>query len=252
MEPHSPEDAKAAAGPPKRYILVVTSGSDDLFSISMQLQRFAYQVCTAQTAEQALNIISVALPALVIADLVLPDMSGLDMLRKVKGDVRTLPIIMLLPGADAHVEKRSVEIGGGIPCLTKPVSTEDLYRMVQSLLEATPRTYLRIPTALPVTVNRILLDTAQGDFAVNISENGLFVRMQRPPRKHEQVSLELNINDVPIRAEGMVMHSRRAGEGAFREPGMAVRFIDIAPESREVIRKYIHDEVTRGIVAESE
>jgi CheY-like chemotaxis protein len=248
-----PSDAaKAASGPPKRYILVVTAGSDDLFRISMQLQRFAYQVCTAQTAGQALNFITVALPALVITDLVLPDMSGLDMLRKVKGDVRTLPIILLLPDEDTHVEKRSIEIGGGVPCLTKPVQTEELYRMVQALLEATPRSYLRIPTTLPVTVNKVLLDAALGEQVMNISENGLFVRMQKPPRRNEQVTVELNLNNDPIKAEAIVMHSRRAGEGPFREPGMAVRFTEIAPECREAIRKFIHDEVTRGIVAESE
>jgi len=244
--------AKAAVGPPKRYILVVTSGSDDLFSISMQLQRFAYPVCTAQTAAQALGIIHVALPALVVVDLELPDMSGLDMLRKVKGDVRTLPVILLLSGEDSRVEKRSVEIGGGVPCLTKPVRTEDLYRVVQSVLEATPRSHLRIPAALPVMVNKILLDAVQGEHVMNISENGLFVRMQKPPRKHEQVTVELNISGAPVRAEAMVMHSRRAGEGAFREPGMAVRFTAIAPECREVIRRFIHDEVTRGIEAEQE
>jgi DNA-binding response OmpR family regulator len=252
LERQPGDAAKAAAGPPKRYILVVTAGSDDLFSISMQLQRFAYPVCTAQTAEQALNIIHVALPALVVVDLVLPDMSGLDMLRKVKGDVRTLPIILLLPHEDSHVEKRSVEIGGGVPCLTKPVRTEELYRAVQSLLEATPRSHLRIPTTLPVTVNKVLLDAAQGEHVMNISENGLFVRMQKPPRRNEQVTVELNINTIPIRAEAIVMHSRRAGEGPFREPGMAVRFTEIAPECREAIRGFIHDEVTRGIVAESD
>jgi hypothetical protein len=33
---------------------------------------------------------------------------------------------------------------------------------------------------------------------------------------------------------------------------MSVRFTVIAPETREIIRKFIHDEVTRGIPAESE
>lgn len=241
-----------AAGRSKRYILVITAGSDDLFSISMQLQRFQYPVCTAQTGEQALKIVAVALPALVITDLALPDMSGLDILRKVKGDVRTLPLILLLPGADSHVEKRSIEIGGGVPCLTKPVRTEELYRLVQSLLEATPRTYLRIPTMLPVTVNKVLLDAAQGEYMMNLSENGMFVRMQKPPRRHDQVTVEWRLTGSTVRAEAVVMHSRRAGEGAFREPGMALRFTSVAPADREIIRRFIRDEVTRGIAAESE
>src|SRR5512139_1531406 len=145
MDEITSETLMDISGKAGRYVLVVTASTDDLFSISMLLQRFAYPVCTAQTAKQALDIIAVAHPALVITDLVLPDMSGLEMLRNVKGDVRTLPILLLLPGPDAHVEKRPVEIGGSVPCLTKPVHTEVLYRAVQAVLEATPRTYLRIP-----------------------------------------------------------------------------------------------------------
>jgi len=246
------ETLKGVAGKPRRYILVVTASTDDLFSISMLLQRFAYPVCTAQTARQALDIIAVALPALVITDLVLPDMSGLEMLRNVKGDVRTLPILLLLPGDDAYVEERMVEIGGSVPCLTKPVRTEELYRAVQAVVEATPRAHLRIPTTLPVFVNKILLDAARGEYIMNLSENGMFVRMLKPLRRNDRVSLEMNINGSLVKVEALVLVSRRLGEGPFRDPGMAVRFTSIASEDREVIRRFIHDEVTRGIPAESE
>jgi len=252
MEKINGETLKGIAGKPRRYILVVTASSDDLFSISMLLQRFAYPVCTAQTAKQALDIIEVALPALVITDLVLPDMSGLEMLRNMKGDVRTLPILLLLPGANEHVEKRMVEIGGSVPCLAKPVHTEDLFRAVQAVIETTPRAHLRIATALPVSVNNIQLDAAKGEYIMNISENGVFVRMLKPLRRDDRVSIETNISDSAMKIDAVVLHSRRAGEGPFRDPGMAVKFTAIAPEDREVIRKFIHNEVTRGIPAESE
>jgi DNA-binding response OmpR family regulator len=252
MEQEIGETLKSVAGKARRYILVVTANADDLFNISMLLQRFTYQVCTAQTARQALDIIAVAPPALVITDLVLPDMSGLEMLRNVKGDVRTLPILLLLPGDDAQVEKRMVEIGGSVPCLKKPIHIEELYRAVQTVIEATPRAHLRIPTTLPVSVNKLLLDTSRGEYIMNLSENGMFVRMLNPLRRHDTVSLEMNINGSPVNVEALVVVSRRSGEGPFRDPGMAVKFIDITPEDREVIRKFIHDEVTRGIPAESE
>jgi len=252
MEKTNGETLKGIAGKPRRYILVVTASSDDLFSISMLLQRFAYPVCTAQTAKQALDIIAVALPALVITDLVLPDMSGLEMLRNVKGDVRTLPILLLLPNADEHVEKRMVEIGGSVPCLEKPVHTEDLYRAVQSVIESTPRAHVRVPTELPVLVNKVLLDVSRGEYIMNISENGLFVRMHKPARRDDRVSIEMNINGHSVKADAVVLHSRRSGEGAYRDPGMAIRFTEIAPGDREVIQKFVRDEVTRGIKAENE
>jgi CheY-like chemotaxis protein len=246
------ETLMGIAGKSHRYILLVTAGSDDLFNISMLLQRFAYPVCTAQTAKQALDIIAVAVPALVITDLVLPDMSGLEMLRNVKGDVRTLPILLLLPGPDEHVEKRMIEIGGSVPCLTKPVRTEDLYRAVQAVIEATPRAHVRIPTQLPVMVNNIPLDASRGEYIMNISENGLFVRMLKPARRDDRVLVEMNISGHVVKLHAVVLHSRRAGEGPSRDPGMAVRFAEPATGTQEIIRKFIHDEVTRGIQAESE
>jgi CheY-like chemotaxis protein len=252
MDKATNEALENIAGKSRRYILLVTASSDDLYSISMLLQRFTYPVCTAQTARQALDIISVALPALVITDLVLPDMSGLEMLRNVKGDVRTLPILLLLPGPDEHVEKRMVEIGGSVPCLTKPVRSEDLYRAVQAVIEATPRAHVRIPTQLPVMVNNIPLDASRGEYIMNISEHGLFVRMLKPARRDDRVLVEMNISGHVVKVHAVVLHSRRAGEGPFRDPGMAVRFAEIAPGNQEIIRKFIHDEVTRGIQAESE
>jgi hypothetical protein len=101
-------------------------------------------------------------------------------------------------------------------------------------------------------VNKVPLDAAKGEYIMNISENGVFVRMFKPLRRNERVSIELNIDGHDLNADAVVLYSRRAGEGPFRDPGMAVRFTVIAPETREIIRKFIHDEVTRGIAPESE
>lgn len=230
-----------------RYLLVVNGRPDDLNCTAMILQRFSYPVFTAQNGQQALDMISLVMPALMITDLVLPDMSGLDLLRKVGEKARFLHIILLLPEADANVEERSIEIGGAIPCLTKPVTAEDLYQAVQTIIEATPRTNIRIPTALPVSVNKVLLNETKGECVTNLSEHGLFVRMLKPPRRNEQVSLKLNIGPRAIDAEAAVLYSHRSSDGPLREPGMALKFVRLAPNDQEFIRRFIHREVMRGI-----
>jgi len=109
-----------------------------------------------------------------------------------------------------------------------------------------------VPTELPVLVNKVLLDVSRGEYIMNISENGLFVRMHKPARRDDRVSIEMNINGHSVKADAVVLHSRRSGEGAYRDPGMAIRFTEIATGDREVIQKFVRDEVTRGIKAESE
>jgi len=98
-------------------------------------------------------------------------------------------------------------------------------------------------------VNRGRLDAAKGEYIMNLSEDGAFVQMLKPPRRNERVSIEMNINGRAVHAEAVVLHSHRSGEGLVRDPGMAVRFTTITPEDREAIRKFVHDEVTRGISA---
>ncbi len=235
----------------KRYLLVVDNEVRSLLRTAMVLQRFAYPVCTAQTARQAADMVSIAEPALIIASLDLPGMSGMDLLRLLGRDARlfSLPVILLLPADDASVEKRSIEIGGGVTCLTKPVGIEDLYRAVQAAVETTPRANVRIPTRLPVTLNGVSLDRDKGECATNLSELGAYVRMRRPLRKNERIEIRFELGDRSVTARASVLYHHRFDDGKFREQGMAVKFVEIKTEDRDAIRRYIRTEVTRGITA---
>lgn len=234
-------------GRQQRYIMVVAGNPDDLYRTSMLLQRFSYPVCTAQTGAQALEMVNVSRPSLVITELVLPDMGGLDLLRQFGCDARMLPFILLLPSAETHVEKRNVEIGGSIPCLAKPVDAAELFRLVQVAIEPTPRTSIRISIRLPVTVNKIPYNSLKGEYITDLSEDGLYIRTLRPPGKGERISVQFDVSGRTISAEASVLYVHRPSEGLFREPGIAVRFERLASGDRELIQQFISDRVTSGI-----
>jgi DNA-binding response OmpR family regulator len=239
--------APGAAVRGKGHILVITANTDDLYRTSMLLQRFAYPVFTAQTMQQAFDMVSVTMPSLVIADLVLPDTSGLDLLRKLGAGARALPFILLLPAADAQVEQKHVELGGAVPCLAKPVQAEELFRLVQAAIEPTPRATIRIQARLPVTVNRSPFDPLKGEYIIDLSEDGLYIRTLRPLPRNDRVTVQLEVGGRVITAEATVIYVHRPLDGLFREPGMALKFQRIAPVDREAIRQHIHDAVTKGI-----
>lgn len=235
-----------------RYILVIEGNSNDLFFTAMLLNRFSYPVCTARNAHQGLDMVSVALPALVVTDVALSDMNGNDLLRVLGSNPHTLsiPVILLLPPGGEAPERADVETGGHF-WLQKPVPIEELYRTVQVAMETTPRMNIRVQTVLPVTVNKVPLDMARGECATHLSVHGMYIRTFKYHSQHEQLSLQIDIRDRTINADGTIIYTRRQDDGPFAAPGMAVKFTRIMAEDREHIRQFVREEVSRGIVSET-
>jgi len=236
-----------------RYILVVEGNNSELFYTAMLLQRFSYPVCTARTAGAALDMVSVAVPALVITDKILPGQSGIDLVRMLGSTIRTfsVPIILLLPPGETGPRKLDFE-GHGALCLPKPLNLEYLYRTVQEVMEPHPRTNIRIQTELQVTVNKVALDREKGECVTRLSAHGMYIRTLEPFNPHDQVSVAIEIKGRPITADATVLYNRRFDNKPFMDQGMAVKFIRMRGEDRQVLSQFIREEVTRGIIVEHE
>lgn len=233
-----------------RTIVVAGNRTQDLLTLSLLLQRFEYEVASANTAAQALEQISSQRPVLLITDLTLPGMSGVDLFRLLRQDIRTafLPVVFMVPPSDAAAERRCLDMGAA-GCIAKPVQAEDLYRTVQEAIEPVPRANIRIDTRLAVLVNNVPLASSEGSCEVDLSEEGMYVPMSKPYPRNRRISVQLRINDRTISAQGAVMHSHLAGQGRYSQSGMGLRFVNMAPQDQEYIRKFIRDEVTRDIRA---
>ncbi len=231
-----------------RFLLIVDCDADHLFYAAMLLQRLEYNICTAKTAEEALEMISVALPALVITEMNLTGMSGLDLARSLKSNRHTakVPVIAVTKNRTQAVEQECGQ-NGCVACIRKPMQAEELYRTVQSTIENTPRCAMRVLTRLALTVNNIPLDCTKGECVSVLSEKGLYIRTLKPYPKQALISIQMIINDNNVSAEALVLSSHTFGEGPFKEPGMGLQFTRISSLALEVIRQYIKDEITRGI-----
>jgi len=231
-----------------RYLLVVDSDTNNLYYISMLLQRLDYQICAVKTAAETLEMVMVAVPSLIIVDLHLEDMHGLELLRQIKHNPGTadIPFITLRRQGDLVGEKQSFELGA-VDCLCQPVSAEQLFRAIQAVIEATPRTNIRIRTRLLVTVNNMPLDQFKGASISELSERGMFLRTRSPAAVNTRLSLRIGLNDQLIAAEAVVLYSDQTGKGPNREPGMGLEFVRIESKDQELIRQFVRNEVTRGI-----
>jgi two-component system cell cycle response regulator DivK len=227
--------------------MIVESNTTDLFIYATLLQRFGYRICTANTSVQALNMLFMAIPALVIADLNLPVMTGIDLNRLLKQDPRSasVPVIILRPSGDEAALRRFQALN--IISLPKPVHGEDLYQAVQAAIEATPRSNIRIKTRLSVSVNNVPLGCIEDECASVLSEHGMYVRTREPYDRNEHVTVVININGRVIPADAMVLYSHRFGDGPFADPGMGLKFLHMAPEDYAFIREFILEAVSKKV-----
>ena len=230
------------------YVLVVDSDPEGLVSLSRILQRFDYHVCTAGTAEEALEMVKVAVPYLVITDMSLSGMNGFELIQFLKQEPYTagVPVIVktgqLTPALDQMCRQAGAEA-----CIQRPVQIEDLYRKVQAAIEPKPRSHIRISTQLPVFVNNRPLDLDAGECASMLSAHGMYIRTQKPYPVKMKMLVQVSLPGKTVSAEAKVVYSHSFGQGPHGGPGMGLYFVEITPEDQNLIRTYVNAEVTKGI-----
>lgn len=243
-------DGSGASDRNHQFLLVVESDLTILNYLSTLLQRFGYQTYTAASAEEAVAIATVKIPSLILTSALLKDMDGIELMKQIRKDPRTanIPFIALTRPGDIYQEARCFE-AGAMDCLSQPASADLLYRAVQTVLEPTPRMNIRIRTMQPVKVTNIPLDDREGTYTLDLSECGMFVRTAEPAPLNTRLTLQIDLRGQKIPVEAAVLYQYLAGGGPYLEPGMGVGFVQIAPKDQERIRKFIMNEVLRGITS---
>jgi len=121
-------------------ILVVDDEEDIRNLVAINLRREGFRVITAETGEQALELAREKAPALVLLDLMLPDIQGTEVCRKLRQDpkLRKLPIIMLTAMDQETDRVVGFEVGAD-DYVTKPFSVRELVLRVRAILRRVPR-----------------------------------------------------------------------------------------------------------------
>lgn len=103
--------------------------------LTVNLQRNGYICTAASNGHEAIDHIKQALPDLILLDWMLPDVSGLDLARKIRRDSRThdIPLIMLTARSSEQDTVDGLEAGAD-DYVTKPFSPRELIARVKSLL----------------------------------------------------------------------------------------------------------------------
>lgn len=118
----------------KKTILVVEDEEDILALLHFNLLKAGYQVECAACGEEGLQMIETASPDLLLLDLMLPGIDGLEICRRLREDETTavLPIIMLTAKGEEEDVVRGLELGAD-DYVTKPFSNKVLLARIQAV-----------------------------------------------------------------------------------------------------------------------
>jgi len=246
-------DEMPAAGTKQQIVLVVDGKPMRQFYTSIFLQRLRYHVIMAKSGEDALIFLGLTVPLIIIVNIDLPQMSGLDLLKEVKRDRRTRDVPVLIYTSNKAPDiKPTCEQAGCAGFLRHPASLDQLYAAVQMATNK-PRRFVRLTTALDVIVGDGDQDGRENkDCIVMISELGVFVSTSDPLPYGSVLQLAFHLPNAPgwvIRVEGQVVY-RNLSKELRKQPGMGVKFLKIGTEEREFIKDFIKGKLMDGILTE--
>src|ERR1043166_1545237 len=123
------------SAPAGERILVVDDEPDITALVAYHLARTGYRVSTAATGTDALKAIRSERPALAVPDLMLPGLSGYEVIEQVRQDASTseLPVLMLTARKEEADRVRGFTLGAD-DYLTKPFSPQELVLRVGAIL----------------------------------------------------------------------------------------------------------------------
>ena len=119
--------------------IVIEDEADILEVIQYNLEREGYRVLTARDGKEGLQLIKKEMPDIVLLDLMLPSLDGIEVCRKLREDpiTHSIPIIMVT----AKGEESDIVLGLGIGAddyVTKPFSPKELMGRVKAVLRRGP------------------------------------------------------------------------------------------------------------------
>jgi two-component system phosphate regulon response regulator PhoB len=145
--------------PTRGLVLIVDDERDLRTLVDFNLRQAGWRTAHAESGAEALSRTRALKPAVVILDLNLPDVSGLDVCRLIRADAETrdVPILMLTARGAEEDRVHGLELGAD-DYLAKPFSLRELVLRVEAVSRRRPSETAKAPPNQRVEAGRIALD----------------------------------------------------------------------------------------------
>ncbi len=127
-------------GTDARPLLLVVEDNDDIRQYIADSLGDDFRILTAQNGQEGLQMATESMPDIVVSDIMMPKMNGIELTRRLKGDILTSHIpIVLLTAKTTDDDKEEGYDSGADSYLTKPFTTKLLASRIRNLLNARRR-----------------------------------------------------------------------------------------------------------------
>jgi two-component system OmpR family response regulator len=186
-----------------RPILVVDDDAKIVRLVRTYLERDGFRVVEASDGKSALAAIALEAPALVVLDLMLPEVDGLSIIRAVRRNDRTPMLILSARGTTA--DRIAGLEAGADDYLPKPFSPAELVVRVKRILDRSTAGSVETPALSPIL--------AAGDLIVDRDRHGATLA----GRPLELTTLEFRLLATLLQADGRVLNREQLLDAMYGE-----------------------------------
>ena len=123
-----------ASRPESRIRVLVVDDEDNItFLLASALRHFGFEVAEAATGRKALEVMGEFEPDLVLLDVMLPDLDGFEVCRRLRQDGARVPVLFLTARDHTEDKVRGLTLGGD-DYVTKPFSLEEIVARIHAIL----------------------------------------------------------------------------------------------------------------------
>ena len=117
-------------------ILVIDDEPDVRRLLVRFLRTLEYEVVEAENGKQAMSILAEATPDLVLTDINMPEMDGIEVINELRRDGREVPVLAISGGGTFPKETllANAKILGAVATIEKPFDLDELSRVVEAAL----------------------------------------------------------------------------------------------------------------------
>jgi uncharacterized protein (TIGR02266 family) len=227
----------------KKSILIADDSETFVMYLSLLLKRLGFDVIPAENGEDALKLIRVTEPNLVMLDINMPVMDGITALRLIKGDKRTTEIPVIMVTTDS--KKETVDECKRLGCsgyVTKPIQISKIHEVLQECLYV-PMGFKRkhVRTAFKKKVSVNYKGKTYELYAENLSEGGIYITMRDPFPVGSEVTVSLNLDEGKVLSlNATVIYIKGVYGDLFKSPpGMALEFKKLIDEDSTTLRNFV-------------
>lgn len=184
-------ELEVTGGQPKKNTIMIVEDNAELKNILVELFLPMYNVVTASDGNEVMKKVKEVMPDLVLLDIMLPNISGMEICKKIKSDLatRNIPVVLLTAAAAPEKKLEGLQIGAD-DYITKPFESRELIIRCNSLIN----NRILLKDVLAPVSDKVYSSNKQHQQIIHDATRVVLKHLDNPEFSIDQFAGELNIS----------------------------------------------------------